>query len=489
MGVYGDFWGPSEGIDSKDYILLMDGDTEVSSPYRLLGHTLTNANVNLNDALQATRVRFRNGRIETVQITKRAAFELSRSYSIGIPTGALYSEVMRAIWNGCRKTFYTKYLCPTDSRFNHADIMPDAVLDPIQPDGDVITVDDTNLIQYTTTINTPEQIRLWAIEYGLVYTPGTSNQIHAVAFATEDCPTCADVAGFGLFAVGGNGTTSLDISTDDRFATTTAMTIAGATDYTTGVYTDGSLVVATFSDALDGAATAGGIEVSYDAGANFSAIAGLTTPLFDIGAVGSLLIAVGGTTSGGVVVQVSSDNGSSWTSVDPGIASDFAVAYAEDTENEMGYFVTDGGELHRITPSGSSVAYVDLTANLPGTPTLTDVAVLGAGHIMVVGDTGYAAESLDGGATFTELSFAGATDLTAVGGNRYRTIVGGAGGALYERTVMTDYRFTSITSVVGGTFTGAVTDIAMNVNDDFNRFAISGLDGKILILKPYYPNA
>ena len=56
------FFGPKEGIDTKDYLFEMEGSTPVSRPESLVGHTLTNANVNLSDALQITRVELKRGR-------------------------------------------------------------------------------------------------------------------------------------------------------------------------------------------------------------------------------------------------------------------------------------------------------------------------------------------------------------------------------------------------------------------------------------------
>ena len=108
MPISAPWWGPKKGIDSKDYNPFMEGTLgKTDEPQPLLGHSLTSPNQNLTDALTNTYVELRNGRIVPVTVTTRAAVETSRTYTLGFPSGALWSAAMQfAERGGCTKDFY-----------------------------------------------------------------------------------------------------------------------------------------------------------------------------------------------------------------------------------------------------------------------------------------------------------------------------------------------------------------------------------------------
>lgn len=488
------FFGPAEGIDTHDYAFLMQGNNIIDRPQSLIGHTLTNANVNLSDALQVTRVRFRRGRIETYTLTKRAAEERSRSYTIGFPSGALWTPALQmATRQGCRKTFFMKYLCPADRRYEHVNILPDGVLSPPVPEGDVITVDDTTLITSSSTLETPKQETLFRLGYNKIYTLAAKS-FSAVRFTTDDCPTCADVPGLGLIAVGGNGTLApVNLVTEDRFSTVVLPVAGLATHYGTCVFTDGALVVIGYSDKTSpaGPALAGSLGVSNNGGASITMVAGITVPIFGVDRIGETLVAVGGTGAGAAKVYFSTTQGASWTEfLGTGLpATDAFTGIAGDPDNANGYIVAESGKVFKITAPGNTLALVDLSTSIPTfTGIFNAVKVLGPGHVMMGGATGYLIESVDSGAHWLTRSLSGATPISAIGGNRFRTLVA-AGSSVWERSPLSDFDFVLLTLEGGATISGTIRDITINVDGDYNLVALVSDDGTAYMGTGFYPNA
>lgn len=489
-----EFFGPENGIDTKDYLLLIDGDTAVSRPEKLVGHTLTNPNIDLSDALTVTRVKLSRGRIKTITLTKRAPEERGRQYTLGFPVGALWTPAMQlALRPGCRKTFYMKYLCPEDRRYNHIDIMPDALLDPVQPEGDLITVDDESTIAYTSTLRISEQVRLWQLGFSPIY--DSTAAYHDIAFATADCPTCADVPGLGMFAVGGDGVAVPEVRiTDDRFeSSTTSATGAAATDIATAVYSDGGLVLVGTSDVANPTAAAtGNMAVSTDGGTTFALDTVILLPVHAITRLGDTLIAVGGAAAGPAKVWFSQDEGATWTASTSAAlpAADALIDVSADPETGRVYAVGESGTLLLIEVAGSSLVITDLSANLPGAPgVLWAVKVLAKDQVAVGGAAGYFAESLDGWVSGTQKSIgAGVSTIKAIAGTKYRTLAG-AGTALYERSAASNYDFETVTLENGLTVTGDYTAIREGVDGDFNQFVAVTDDGEVVFGKAFYPGA
>lgn len=491
------FFGPPEGIDSKDYILLMEGTTPVSRPERLIGHTLTNGNVDLSDALRITRVELQRGRVRTFTITKRAAEERGRTYTIGFPSGALYTPALAAATRpGCRKTFFMQYLCPSDRRYSHVEILPDAVLDPPVPEGDLITVDDVSPITYTSTLNIPKQDRLYLLGYEKIHTVSGSKSLAAIRFMTAECGTCADVPGLGLFATGGDGSAAAtNVLTDNRFSDAASTPTAGGTgNYGTSVFTDGSLIVVGYADELTPAggtgATTGGIYISNNGGVSFAAVSGITVPIYGVARLGTTLIAVGGTGAGAAKLYYSITEGASWVEYTGTLPATSAfTSVAADNLANAAYIVGEGGKIFRATAPGNTVTLVDISSNLPGSPgVLLKAAVLGENHVMVGGASGYLVESFDSGTSWVTRAIAGSTDVSAIGGDRYRTLVG-AGTTLYERSPLTYFDFEAVTLEGGQTVTGNYTDVVSNVDGDFNLVAAVTDDGEVVFGKSFVPNS
>lgn len=490
------YFGPPEGIDSKDYLFQMQGRTIVSRPEPLIGHSMTNPSVDLTDSLKVNRVELSRGRIKTITITKRAPEARGFSYTIGFPSGALWTPAMAAAARpGCRNTYILKYLCPSDDRFSHVHIYPDATLSPPVEEGDIVTIDDTNMITHTSTLESPKKETLFKLAYEKLYTE-TDKMLQAVTFTTAECPSCADVPGLGLIAVGGDGTAAAsNLITDDRFTSTTKPTAGGTGNYGTDVFQDGSLVVTTYADETTPAggtgATVGAIAVSNNGWlTNPTAVSGITAPMFGVDKLNATLIAVGGTGAGAAKVYYSIDDGATWTEYTGTLPStDAFTAVASDNLGYAAYIVGEGGKLFKATAPGRTVTLVDISSNLPGSPgVLYTVKVLGENHVIIGGAAGYVAESVDGGATWSQISVAGSTAVYAIGGDRFRTIIA-AGTAFYERSFLTDMQFVAGELESGQSITGNIMDVTIGVDNDFNLMALVTDDGEVILGHSYLPNS
>jgi hypothetical protein len=498
VNAYG-FWGPPEGIDTHDLLLYLDGDTPVSRPQKLIGHALTNPNVDQSDALTITRVKLSGGRVKVVVITKRAPEERGRQYTINFPSGTLWSAALEAALRpGCRKTAYIRYLCPTDRKYNYSDVLPDALFDPPQPAGDLITVDDVNPVSFTSVMRISEQFRIYELGYDLAYSDATvSLKFTSVAFLTADCPTCSDIPGLGFVVGGGDGAAAFYAKeTDDRWATApSALAVgAGVADYVNAWYNDGSLLIAGFADKdVITASASGGLAVSRDGGVTWGLVAAITVPIWGITRLGDTLLAVGGTAAGAPVLYSSEDNGKSWTASTSALITGTAAFLAVAADNDAGaaYIVGEGGLFIKVTISGSALVLSDYSANLDGAPgDLNTVCVLAQDFIAVGGAAGYYAESLDGGATSVQITVAGTDAIKRIAGNRWRTMVA-ALDALYDRSVLTNYEYELVALEGGAVVSGNYTDLQMRVGsgDDFNMFVAVTDAAEVVLGKSFLPNA
>lgn len=488
------YFGPPEGIDSKDYLFQMQGRTIVSRPESLIGHSLTNPSVDLTDSLKVNQVQLVRGRIKTITITKRAPEARGFSYTMGFPNGALWTPAMQAAQRpGCRNTYFLKYLCSADRRYSHVHILPDATLSPPIEEGDIITIDDTNLIAFTSTLESPRKDTLFVLQYEKLYTE-TDKQLYGVRFTTAECPSCADVPGLGLISVGGDGTAAAsNLITDDRFTSVTKPTAGGTGNYGTSVYQEGSLVVTTYADEPlpAGPATAGAIAVSNNGWlSNPTVVSGITVPLYGVDSLNGTLIAVGGTGAGAAKVYFSLDEGATWTEYTGTLpATDAFTDIAADNKGFAAYIVGESGKLFKATAPGRTVTLVDISSSLPGSPgALYVVEVLGENHVIVGGAAGYVAESTDAGASWSQISVAGSTAVYAIGGDRFRTIIA-AGTAFYERSPLTDMQFVAGELESGQTITGDIQSITVGVDGDFNLIAMVTDDGEVVLGHSFLPNS
>ncbi len=483
------YFGPADGIDSKDYHFMMQGATPVSPPISLIGHALTNPSADSSNALTVSRVELRNGRIRTVVRTKRAAEVRSRSYTIGYPAGALWTPAQQAAQRaGCRSTFYMKYLCPADRRYNHAEIFPDALLDAPVEAGDLITIDDATVLSATSNMTVSDKERLWALGWEKVY--DGADKFDAVAFQSVNCPGCADAPGLSLFAAGGNGSIAPTVTdTDDRFASVVArVTGATAGDNVMALATRGNVVVIGTADKRDATAISGSLRVSTDSGVTFAAIAGLVLPIYDIIFAGDTIVAVGGLAAGAAKIYLSVDNGASWTTVvNTALPATGLKGVSYDESTGKLYFV---GAAKALTGTlvGTSVQLVDISANIAGIAGLTEVHAFGDNFVAVGGLSSFYAESQNGGSTFTYPNIPGSDAVTGIAGDKHRSVVVTT-TAVCVRDLLTDFVYTPVVLENGATVTGLYTDVQMNLEEDRNLFVAVTDAAEVVIGKPFYPNA
>jgi len=496
MATFTDFWGPRKGIDSKDYVLYMEGrDGPTSEPQRLLAHSLTSPNQNLTDALTNTTVKLQNGRVVPYTYVKRAAVETSRTYTVGFPSGALWTPAMEfALRAGCTKDFYLVFLCPEDRQYRHWVALPDATLNPPIEAEDIITTgEDTNMVTMTSELQTPQQVRGFELGTEIVYDVGGTVKSNAIAFLTQDCAGCDYQPGLAVITVGGDGTAipSVIIS-EDRFATVSTSTVGTAADRAKAIYSNGdTLVLAVYTGATFAAATVGEVQVSQDRGSTWTEITGLVDVIAGIAGNESTVFAFGKNADGDAVLHMSTNAGASWTASTSTVLPTGSALMGGAWDNEQGrlYLVGEGGTLLVGRIVGSNLTLTDISANLPGTPgDLLAVAVLGENNILVGGAAGYAAESRDGGVTWETVIVSGTTAITAIAGNKHRAMVG-AGSNLYERTVMTKNAFKKVTLELGQTLSGTITSLVMGPEGNFNLFAGTTDAGEQFLSKPFYPGA
>lgn len=491
-----DKFGPLAGIDNRDYLLYMeDVDYGPTGPTtRLLGHSLSAPTANLTDALNVPEPVLRNGRVKIISRPKRAAEETSSTFTLGFPSAIWTPAKERAQNSGLRTTFFVVYLCSDDSRFDHWFVMPDSTMaPPVQATDIIVTGEEVEVITETSELSVGERLIGYGIGYSRLY--DHANAMNAVAFIGEDCPDADFIPGQGVVIGGGAGTGVVPpdtLLTEDRFATApSALTTGGANDQVdSAILTDGDTIVVADVDDIDpNTGATGGLHVSQNRGTSFSTIAGLTDPLYGLAKLGTTYIAVGTDGTDGVI-WLSTDKGNSWTeqtnSAIP--TTDELTDIASDELTSNVYIVSDGGVLLKGDLAGGSLSLTDISSGLPGSPTAMRVAVLAEDHVIVAGASGYLAESTDGGTTWFQPAFGSSNAVVSVTGNRWRTVVVTA-SELFERTALNDNDFTLQTLQGGISLAGSYVDVAMNLEDDFNRFAAVTDAGEVVFGKPFYPNA
>lgn len=488
-------FGPPNGIDSMDYVLHMAPINDVTgTPENLIGHSLEAPNVNFTDSITETTVRLSNGRIIPVARVKRSPVETNRTMTIGIPSALWTPLLQRTQNNQCKSTFFLVYICPEDEIYNHWEVIPEGTLNPAVAATALITIEDGEMITHTTDLDAPMQIRGWALGFEPIHTVAAT-QLNTVAFNNDECNGCDGLYGFEMTIGGGDGTAAPTfLTTEDRFATSTALThSASAGDFVKSILIEGDLILTSHYDSLTdfAAATGGGLTRSVDRGVTNSAVSGYTHIVSKIFRAKNTLFAVGVTTGGDGVISFSDDDGITWSDVGSAAipTTDTIVDGAYDESTGKLYFVSAGGVLLTGRKSGSVVSLADVSSNLVGSPaSLSSVAVLYAKTVIVGGASAYLAQSVDGGMTFSSITLPTTSNVSAIAGNAWRTVVGAA-GALFERTAVTKGRFQAITLENGTTVSGNITDIAMAPDDDFNRFAAVTDAGQTIMGKPFYPNA
>lgn len=486
------FWGPKNGLDSKDYLLYMTepGLSPVTRPIKLLAHSLTSPNQNLIDAVLYTTVEEVGGGIRVVTRVKRAAQETYRTYTIGLPS-AIWTPVMEQALNGnCPSTFFMIYLCPSDDIYAHWYIFPEAYLNPPIEAEDVITNgEETNIITMTSELQTPKRLTGYGLRYDVVYDAAAA--LYDIAFTEADCRGCLS-SGYAqkMIAVGGDGVAiPLVINTINRFSSISTYTSGSvATNLGQAVYRKDDFILAAFL--VEGVPDTGEIRRSLDGGTTWTVVGSYTEIIYDILEIDGTFLFVGGDSTGGAVA-ISFNQGTTITAItSAAIPAGSALRSVDyDLSTNKVYISGDGGTLLVGNFNGSTLSLQDISGNLPGAPgILYRVLVRGDKEIVVGGAAGYLAESHDGGVTFTALAIGTSSAIRGLAGNLYRLLVG-AGTGIFEQTALTDMELRSVTLSNGATITGDITNIVMNLEDDFNRYAIITDDGEVVMAVPNYPNA
>jgi hypothetical protein len=487
-------WGPAS--TSKDYEFFMEGSTPTSKLISLLGHALTSPSQELSDPVTVPEAKKVNGQIQVFQRTVRPSKQTSLSYTLLFPSSLWTPALERARrQNGCETDFYALRLC-TDAEFDHAYIYPDAQLDPPVEVNDFITLEDDTIVTEQTTLRVQERLILWGLRADVVYTDPDDTPFYAVGFSNPDCIGCDNDLYTDAFVAGGDGTLA-DVagSTEDRFSSVDAIDLGiPVGSLATSMYVSGSVVLVGFADvAAPATAVTGGTSISVNSGANFSLDTNLTAPVWGVGFFSGQYLAIGGTGAGAPQMWTS-DNGIEWTAVSASAlaGTDTLTALAIDEEEGNFYVVGEGGSLYKGSFTGGTVSVADISANLPGAPgLLRSVAVVNGDRVIVGGATGYAAESFDGGATFSTVAVSGSAVVGAVAGNQYRQIYG-IGDVLYERSILTKYDLSEIELENSAAFTGDITAIvtpAASAYNSFNYFLVTTDSGQVIFVKPRYPNA
>lgn len=505
-------WGPPDGIDSNDYELMMEGTAgPTSRPVSIVGHSLTSPNQELSEALTFTTVVKKGGKIVKRRVTKRAAEEIGRTYTVGFPS-TLWTPALARAWSGAKTTFYMKYLCSSDSQYDHAYVLPESTMNPpIEAEDPITTGDDTNILTQTSELSIDERLTLWALGYFETVTlaGAATTAINSISVLEEDCGDNVNVSSQSYVAVGGSGNLADEgfaAVTDDRFATVTDISnITGTgSDYFHSSVSVGNTVVASSTASNDLSATAGTLHVSASRGeaGTWNAASGFAKPVYGLARMGEYIVGVG---KGGTVLAagpsgmcISSNQGASFeeiTSSALGQANTILRDAAYDEDKARLYVVgTDSsggaGKVLVATESGGDITVVDISANILSlAPTsLTQVAVLAEDHIAVAGASGFYAESRDGGTTWSKIAVGTTDAITALDGNVHRVVLG-ATTKLFERTILSNNDFTQITLQDGATVTGNYTAITMGLEGDMNSFIAGTSAGEIVAGRPFYPGA
>lgn len=486
---------------SKDYELFMEGSNLLSTPISLLGsHAVTGFNQNLTDPVTRRFTKKVNGRAVDFEETIRPAQQLSLTATLffgnAFSTPAL-SRARKA--GGCKTTFYAVALCPEDTRFEHAYIFPQAYMNPPARVNDFITLEDTVTADWQTEIRMTQELVIQAIGSFRVKTNGAA--LYAITYLDEACVSCSgDTVYSNAVAVGGAGGVSdplIVLKTSDRFSSSaTISTSAPSGSIGTSVFSKDNAVLVGFADKAktafgSGASTdpaTGGVAFSSDGGATFALDTNITVSIFGVGYFNGQYIAAGGAGLGAAYVATSSD-GTTWTQLTSSVLpSDEAVtSLAVDEVQGKLYLTCEGGTLLVGQENGGSVVFTDITADLPSAPSaLWVVRALGDGHIAVGGASGFYAETVDDGATWTSPAVPGSNAVYGIAGSDYRALVG-TGTKVYTRDILNKLLYTEVAAQNGVTMGSNIHDVAGTKDNDLNHFLAVAVNGEIYSIRHFAP--
>jgi len=487
-------WGVP--LTQRDYVLYMEGSGgPTDAPQSLEGHGLTSPNQELSDPVTYVDMVRRGGRMVAKTVTARGARVNSVSYTMTFPIKAQWTPAMAAAMKSgsCTKDFYLIPDCISEHQYKHWKILSQATVNPPVPAEDMISITtDEGMVSYTADVSASEEVWGWEVGAFKTYTISGTKKANATAFFTEDCEDCDILSGQALVVTGGDGTAvPTTLVTENRWGSNTAVTFGALTDTGKSVYATGdTVVISTFSGATYAAATAGKLFVSTNRLASAPVqVTGLIDVISKIVGDGRLVFAVGKQSDGDAALHYSQNGGQSWTASTSSAlpTGSAALSAAWDRDTQRLYVACEDGKLLLGTFTGSSLTLTDISSNLPGSPgDLTVVVALGKKTLFVGGAAGYAAESINNGATWESRGVSGTTAITSADGNLNRLLVG-AGSTVYIRDVLRENNFKAMTIEDGLSLSGTITDIKMGPNDDFNLFSIATTAGELVIVKDFRP--
>ena len=487
-------WGGQQ--TSKDYEPFMEGSTPISAPRSLIGHAMTGFNQELTDAVTTNvLVRALDGSIQNRVVTLRGAqltaLTFTMSFGSGLSTPAL-ERAKRGTY--CKTKFYAVRVCPSDTTLEHAFVYPECVLNPPVRVNDFITIEDTTIAEWQSEVRTTEE--RWMFAMGLFERYNTSSiPLYDVKFLTEDCVSCSgSEPNSGLVITGGAGGVGDEVyiaTTDDQFATVTAVTahngVSPAGHVGTSIYSLGNVWLVGFADKAAVAASAtGGVLFTADAGGSWFLDSGITECVRGVTKFNNTYIAIGGAGAAQAKMWTSSD-GTNWDSVTSTAlpASSSLLGIAVDEDDDAFYVVAEDGKLLKGQISAGSIALSDLTSNLPGTPgDLYAVSVVSQKHMAVGGTSGYYAESFDGGVTFTQPAVPTTSTIKALAATEDRHVLG-AGTRVAERSILNKFVYTAKSIQNGAAIAGNISGAAFPASRDLNNYAAVSDTGEVYYAKSF----
>lgn len=495
-------WGGEN--TSADYQIFMKGTSAKADPISLEGHGMASFNQELSDPVDIRLERIERGRKVFYTKRLRSADLLAITFNLLMPAGGpLWTPALqraRASRSGCESTFYAKRLCVDNADLEHAYIWPDCAMNPPTRVQDFIPISDNAVTpaEWQSEVRAPQEQILWNV--GVYEVHDGSVPFYAIAFRTDECAGCDDDAPYSrLVAVGGvDGANDLIVAvSDDRFATNDVVTTPAPQDHVgTSVWTDGNLCLVGFAshpDVANVASTTGGTLFSANINDDtpvFTLDADITEPVRGVAKFGQFYLAVGGTASGAAMLWYSVD-GINWTSQSsaalPGTHA--LTGIAVDNDEGFIYMVGENGTCLKGRVSAGAISIEALAPTGVSTTQLNAVAVLGPDHIAVGGESGYYAESEDGGVTWTQPSVPTAGDILSIAGSDERTLVGTSAAEIFHADFLTDFGFEDYTLETGATLTNGVQGLA-STPEDFNYFAaVTAAAGEVAYGRPFYPNS
>lgn len=481
-------WGSAS--TTKDWTLLMEGDTPISAPYILENHGMSDLSSDEIDRVLHRYTKRVNGRSVTLTNVLRPAERTGLTFTM-LFNGFQWSRALQLARENknCPTTLYLRRNCPPNSKEEQARVLTNVIMNKPTDVNAVIDVgEEANPVTEQSEGYASEEFRLWKLGNFLV--TDFAEPAYGVIAREKECVDCGEGVFQEFLVIATDGDSFSSYVTDDRFATTTDKTALGSAAPSGSIPTDAyyadDVILVSFKNSLG---TTGGTVFSADNGATATVDSNITAAIAGVGYFDGQYIAAGGALAGQALVYLS-DNGIAWTSTTGAAlpANKAILALAIDTEAENVYFVGEDGLAVKGYRSGTnSLAFTALT--LPGSVSSIDinsVAVLGADHIAVGGAGGYYAESLDGGATWTQPIVTTTSAILAISGDRYRSLYG-AGTAIARRDILNNMAYKNDSLEDGQVVTGNVTGIAYD--GDPNYFVSVTDAGNVVVSRPYYPNA